>query len=635
MRLRLFSFVRVILDPSSSCVIPSEAQRSRGTCFSFDRPTNPSASSGVRKQWTGNWRLGTCLLCALGVIALKERSWIRVVQKLRTPDWGLATFLTLLSLAPMISAQPPSTSPAYAKNDPVLSAMLAELDRSKQQLQLPGFEKPYFIEYHLDEMTDYEVTAAWGALIGEREQRSRVVRVTVRVGDYKLDSSGARSDASLEIATIENDPTALRYALWSATDSAYKSALNSYTAKQAALKSVQTPPQADDFSREKPVVSIAPLAHSDLDRATWKQHVIEATGLYRTDDSIKSFASEIQGSEGTLESRLRTQYIVNTEGTVVRKSMVEYRAEVLAQTQAPDGMRLERSYSVSGLTPSDLGSPDKFRSGVLHTLTGLHDLRSAPVVAEEYHGPVLFGGSASAHLFDDLFARAIGAHRPQLGSTSRTIGPFASSNQTRVLPGFLKVVDDPGITSFDGKPLLGAYQVDDEGVAAQSVTLVDSGKLAGYLTAREPIRDFPTSNGHGRAPAGESASARIGVLQVQPSQGISEDELMKKLLAIGKDQGLDYVYFVETISGSARPRTLYRIKVADGGRQLVRGAQLEDVNLHLLRSGILAAGSDPYVYNAFGDIPSTVIAPPLLFDDVTVKRAEQRNDKLPYYPPPE
>ncbi|HUB19030.1 MAG TPA: hypothetical protein VL990_10370, partial [Acidobacteriaceae bacterium] len=96
-----------------------------------------------------------------------------------------------------------------------------------------------------------------------------------------------------------------------------------------------------------------------------------------------------------------------------------------------------------------------------------------------------------------------------------------------------------------------------------------------------------------------------------------------------------YVYFVETLSGSSRPRTLYRIKVADGSRQLVRGAQLEDVNLHLLRSGILAAGSDPYVYNAFGDIPSTVIAPPLLFDDVTVKRAEQRNDKLPYYPPPE
>jgi len=541
----------------------------------------------------------------------------------------------LLTLTPLLTAQQPSTSPADAKKDPVLTAMLAELDRSKQQLQLQGFEKPYFIEYHLDDVTDYEATAAWGALVGEHEIRSRIVRVTVRVGDYKLDSSGQRSDSSLEITTIEDDPTALRYALWSATDAAYKNALNNYTAKQAALKSVQTPPQADDFSREKPVVSIAPLAHSELDRAAWKGRVVEATGLYRNEESVKAFASEIQGSEGVLESRLRTQYIVNTEGTIVRKSMVEYRAEVTAQTQAADGMHLERSHNVSGVTPADLGSPQKFHDGVIRILTGLHNLRSAPVISDEYHGPVLFAGNASAHLFDDLFARAIGAHRPQLGSTSRTVGPFASSYQTRVLPDFFRVIDNPGITSFDGKPLLGAYQVDDEGVEAQSVTLVDSGKLASYLTAREPIRDFPASNGHGRAPAGEAASARIGVLEIQASEAVSEDDLMKKLISIGRDQGLEYVYFVEAISGSSLPRTLYRIKVVDGSRQLVRGAQLEDVNLHLLRSGIMAAGSDPYVYNTFGDIPSTVIAPPLLFDDVTVKRAEQRNDKLPYYPPPE
>jgi hypothetical protein len=92
---------------------------------------------------------------------------------------------------------------------------------------------------------------------------------------------------------------------------------------------------------------------------------------------------------------------------------------------------------------------------------------------------------------------------------------------------------------------------------------------------------------------------------------------------------------VETMTGCSHPRTVYRIKVADGSRDLVRGVELEDVNLHLLRSGILAAGTDPYVFNTFGEIPSTVIAPPLLFDDVTLKRTEQRNDKLPYYPPPE
>jgi hypothetical protein len=37
--------------------------------------------------------------------------------------------------------------------------------------------------------------------------------------------------------------------------------------------------------------------------------------------------------------------------------------------------------------------------------------------------------------------------------------------------------------------------------------------------------------------------------------------------------------------------------------------------------GVLAAGDEPYVFNVFGDLPGTVIAPPLLFDELTVKCA--------------
>lgn len=541
----------------------------------------------------------------------------------------------LLVLAPAFSwAQQASSSSADAQKDPVLKAMLEELDRSKKQLQLQGFDKPYFIEYRIDDVTEYEATAGFGALTGEHNLHRRIVRATVRAGSYKLDSSGERGEGALQIATVDDDPMALRYALWSATDTAYKQALGSLTAKQAALKSVQTPPQADDFSQEKPVISIAPLAHLELDNAAWKQRIVDATGLYRTDDSVKSFAAEIETSEGSVQARSRTTYLVNSEGTIVRKSTVEYHAELQAQAQAADGMRLERSYSVSGLAPGDLGPADKFHNGTLHILTGLHELRSAPVMADEYHGPVLFAGNAAAHTFDELFAHAVAAHRPQLGSTARTVGPFASSYKTRVLPDFMKVVDDPGLTTFNGKPVLGAYQVDDEGVPAQGVTLVDNGKLVSYLTGREPIRDFPSSNGHARAATAQPAYPQIGVLHVEAAETSSGDDLLRKLIAMGKDQGLESVYLVETVGGSGRPRTLYRIKVADGTRELVRGAQLEDVDLRLFRSGILAAGNEPYVFNTFGDIPTTVIAPSLLFDEITVKRAEQRNDKLPYYPPP-
>jgi hypothetical protein len=48
-----------------------------------------------------------------------------------------------------------------------------------------------------------------------------------------------------------------------------------------------------------------------------------------------------------------------------------------------------------------------------------------------------------------------------------------------------------------------------------------------------------------------------------------------------------------------------------------------------------AAGKDLWVANNFSDVPATVLAPALLLDDVTVKRANEKNEKLPFYPPPE
>jgi TldD protein len=68
---------------------------------------------------------------------------------------------------------------------------------------------------------------------------------------------------SLELAGLDDDPIALRSALWTATDQAYKSALAAYAQKQAALKQVQTPPQADDFSHEKALISLADRLAAD------------------------------------------------------------------------------------------------------------------------------------------------------------------------------------------------------------------------------------------------------------------------------------------------------------------------------------------------------------------------------------
>ncbi len=523
---------------------------------------------------------------------------------------------------------------ADAEKDPVLAVMLTELDRSMSQLQLPGFAKPFFIQYRIEEVDDFETRAEFGASEGSQHKRQRVARVTVRVGDYKTDSSGGRGDGSIELAALDNDPIALRTSLWAATDQAYKIALFAYAQKQAALKQVQTLPQADDFSHEEPIVSLAEPATLHLDEDAWVDRVARLSGVYRTDATASANQREIEYSNAGFHARSATTWLVTSEGTIVRKSSGEYQEVFAVGTQAADGMHLDRSFASTGPSLADLDSEDAANKHALDEIASLADLRKAPLVEEEYHGPLLMSADAAADTLQNLLAGAVTATRPDLGTEARTNGPFASSYHARVLPDFMSVVDDPGLKALNGKGLLGAYSVDDEGVSAQDVKLVDAGRLENYLIGRQPVRDFPQSNGHSRAGISGVARPMIGVLKITAENGLSDVELNKKLLDMARDRGLPSVYFVQTMGGPRTPRLLYRI-TPDGKRQLVRGAVLAEVDQRALRSSIEAAGKDLWVTNTFGDPPITVLAPALLFDDATVRRANEKNDKLPFYPPPE
>ena len=94
-------------------------------------------------------------------------------------------------------------------------------------------------------------------------------------------------------------------------------------------------------------------------------------------------------------------------------------------------------------------------------------------------------------------------------------------------------------------------------------------KLENYLIGREPVRDFPESNGHGRAAVAGPARPAIGVLKITAANGVSDDELNRKLLDMAKDRGLKSVYYVETMGGDLTPRLLYRV---DARRQARTGA---------------------------------------------------------------
>ena len=159
-------------------------------------------------------------------------------------------------------ARPVSAATGSHGDDVVLKAMQTELDREKAELLLPGMQRPYFIEYRLDDFATFEAVANYGALARQEEGHQRVVRVVVRIGDYKTDSSSSRGEGAVQLAPTDNNAQAIRYSLWTATDDAYKNALRAYSAKQAALKRFESAPEQEDFAEAKAATYVGPTGRA-------------------------------------------------------------------------------------------------------------------------------------------------------------------------------------------------------------------------------------------------------------------------------------------------------------------------------------------------------------------------------------
>jgi TldD protein len=534
----------------------------------------------------------------------------------------------LPGVGPQLRGKISASSPTVASSDPLLQAMQDELDRSKSELKMDNVPAPYYIEYRLSDVAEYDAEAAFGALRQDQHLHARSVRAVVRVGDYKQDSFYGPGTGSVTFAPLDNDPIALRRQLWIATDQAYKSASQALAMKRAALRQFTADQPFDDFARAPASQSMGPLAKLDFDPRPWKEMLEKSTALFRTDPKLESLTA-------LLRFRAVNQYFTNTEGTVTRRGYTVYFLNLTGSTQAADGMRLDRSPYYTAGTLQELPTPAEFQASTAKMIATLKTLREAPLVDEDYRGPVLFSPDAASDVFAGIFGDNVLGIRPkQPGESARTAGEFASSYKSRVLPAFLSVIDDPTMKTFGGKTLIGSYQVDDEGIRATMVPVVQDGQLVNYLLGREPIRDFPESNGHGRAAPAQSPAPSIGNFIVQSKQALSPEDLTRKLIEICRQEGKPFGYYVETLAGE-NPRLLYRVYEKDGHKELVRGAVFDELDTRTLRNDVIAAGNDPLAINREGAIPATVISPSILVDELEVKRADKGNAKLPDYPPPD
>jgi TldD protein len=575
-------------------------------------------------------------------------------------------------------------------NDHTLQAMRDEMSRAKDRLELkfPGTNepvKPYYLEYRLLDLDVRQVVAQFGALMNTTHTRNRFMNVEARVGNYKQDSSNFVSDegfrgfiGSTGSVGIDRDYDSLRQDLWIATDQAFKEAVETYSRKRAYLSSLARQTDIDDFSKVTPVKNIEPLVTPDWSNRNWEQEARE------TSAALRAFP-EIQESRVTYYLVYATEYLLTSEGTEIRTNRTFAAVEAGLTTLANDGMQLNHFYASYAPRPVELASVDTVKKGLNIAGSELMAMRASPP-SQDYTGPVLFEARAAAPLVAQVLTPALNGARPpvafqpvmeQFLSNVGGKSDWVNRIGARVLPPSVTVVDDPTAKEFNGKPLIGGYKVDDEGVPAEKVTAVDNGSLKALLMSRRPGPESDKSNGHGRSAFLNDARPTPSNLFFASSETMSTADLKKKFLDICRANKQEYCLEVKEMdnpaisllrqedfsellasygggagNGDRLPLIVARVYPADGHEEIVRGTRITGLNSRVLRN-VTAVGNDPYVYNymqtqvagfagtalgAFGSaqngLPSSVVAPSLLFEELDIRGARGEPKRLPLLPAP-
>ena len=577
------------------------------------------------------------------------------------------TALALSSLANTLLSAADGAAAAL-KEDVQLRAMSDELARAKT-LQLNSLDKPYFVQYTTSDGEEMVVTASLGGILSSMHGRSRSPRVDIRVGSYQFDNSNSIYSGSSRFGAlpIDDDYDALRQDFWLVTDSMYKSATDQITRKRNALREIAETDTTPDLSAAKPLVDVEPAPHLRVDQRQWEEILRHVSARFSAAPSVSQSAVRFRA----ISSAYR---IVNSEGTVVRIPQELTDITIRGEALAPDGNKVWNYQAIAGLTVASLPSAAELEKMAERVAADLENLVKAPI-AEDYSGPVLFEQEAAAQMLASTLADAVRLQRKPVAPPGSNAGQvlesvWSTKLGSKVLPEWMSIVDDPSKEEFHGTPLAGYYKVDDEGVPAERVVLVEKGVLKGFLASREPVKTITVSNGHGRLPGAWGTEAAVpGNLFIQASETTKESDMKSKLLEKAKAAGLKYgilirrLDFPSTANGEElqsmgrqlqkggysrtlnSPLLAYRVYL-DGHEELVRGLRFKDFSAKDLRD-IDLASDKPYVFNyvnngssfnhadgANSATTTAVVAPSLLLDSVDLARAENEPGKLPIVPAP-
>lgn len=496
----------------------------------------------------------------------------------------------------------------------IFRAMKDEMDRSMGKLVYKDYPSPFYISYTIEDIKTLYVSANLGALNNSSEQHIRNWSNRVLAGDYQLNDENfvdatrrkAPRDGDLELP-LDDDYYGIRRALWMVTNNTYKSASENYKSKLAALKDknlTKQDLQIPDFCRV-PVVSMSlPDREISWDKSNIEKLVKETSVVFKK-------YSDLIYSEVCIFQIHADAYFYSSENSKIKSPIDLIYYTAFAYCQALDGETLGDQLRYCAIVPSGLPNIDTIKNDIKLLAENLVLKSNAPVLNENYTGPVLFLGQSVADILSQgLFNGAdnLCAYREPLYNSSQmsmyygqNINSLESKLDKLVISKNISIKDISNLKTYQGSELIGNFDSDAEGVVPKdTLVLVENGILKSLYNGRTPTRNIKGSNGHRRYKfrGGILTSDLWRVLFITAKEGKPLDKLKEDLISAAKEENLDYAIIVKPLKtgNCGMPYNIYKVNIIDGKEELLRTAVINPIVINSLKK-IVGISSNTMLFN--------------------------------------
>jgi predicted Zn-dependent protease len=521
-------------------------------------------------------------------------------------------------------------------SDIIAESIRKEVDRALQNLSSQNMHAPFFISYTLGDIKQLVVSASNGSLLSSEVYPFRAGGCRLLMGDYQctdenFTARGVGSYGFDGTPCLDNDAEGIRYTLWRDLDAIYKSALETYEQKLAAIKQLNIPAkdlELPDWDKTPTVVmNNIPIPEINLNPKSYEEYVVAASSVFND-------YKDILRSNVSLNIYASTIYFYNTEKSEFKLPHIFASLEAVAMAKTEDGDDMQADFDIALSNPNDLPPLDEFKKRCRELAENLLEKMNAPKLNEAYSGPVLFEGLAVVHTFYANFffgENTLIAERKPFSAQGFSYGGnrLEEMIDKRITAKEITIEDLTGTPEYKGVKLLGYTPIDAQAVIPPAkLTLVENGILKTLLNDRVPTMNGPHSNGHSLFTPGAGANTSGGVVRMSDTRMKTNEELRAELFSLAKAEGYNYAYIVRNIAGSM-PLELYRIDIADGTEKRIRSTTITDLDSQSFKK-ISAVSDKEMIYHGIaGNLISVIVPDAILFEELQIHSNRVDNYRKP------